>query len=246
VKDGQLGEPQVLYVPDEFKVYQENLASHKRIWDYASLIFPSEYLKWITKYMIFSSSESTAWIGRDDFDPSRWELAVDIQYAEYPVDITAILIHEFGHLLTLNVEQIPDNGKYYYGWDHEFSDCEQFSDPYGCSTPDSYINFFYEEFWADIYNEWYETVIEERVKSEDEYDLRVDRFYEKYQLRFAQRYAATNIQEDIAVSFEAFVLHPKPSGDTTVDKKVKFYYRFPELVALRMQMLKNICSYKQE
>ena len=73
----------------------------------------------------------------------------------------------------------------------------------------------------------------------------VDRFATKYHDHFARPYAATNIKEDMAVSFEYFILNSKPTGSGLSAQKMRFYYDFPELVALRQQMIQSMCSYVQ-
>jgi hypothetical protein len=70
-------------------------------------------------------------------------------------------------------------------------------------------------------------------------------FYEKYKSRFVREYASTNPVEDIAESWTAFILRPTPQNDTVADQKINFFYKFPELVELRYQIINGICSYKQ-
>ena len=104
----------------------------------------------------------------------------------------------------------------------------------------------YEEFWkGDIYEEWLREVEKQNVDSSDEFRALVEQFYEKYPEQFTREYAATNIHEDLAESFEHFVLEPKPSGDGVVEQKIRFFYDFPELIELRQTMIQNICSYTQ-
>ncbi|MBK9051223.1 MAG: hypothetical protein IPL78_09985 [Chloroflexi bacterium] len=56
-------------------------------------------------------------------------------------------------------------------------------------------------------------------------------------------YAATNPAEDIAETFMAFVLEPKPNGDTIAEEKVLFFYQYPELVAItRRDCWPHLCS----
>jgi hypothetical protein len=98
---------------------------------------------------------------------------------------------------------------------------------------------------VDIYDDWLETVYKADTNTEEEFRQAVRQFYEKHSEDFAREYAATNIKEDLAVSFEHFVLEPKPSGNGLVEQKILFYYDFPELVALRQQMIQSICSYVQ-
>jgi hypothetical protein len=252
VENGKLSDPTLLYVPEEFRPFQEDFQAHQLVWNYASALLPSEHLQWITEYDIFTDGTGSngwaAWVNtRDPLDLSRWQLGVDIADAEDPIDLTYTLVHEFAHLISLNSDQISigkDNE--FYDWDQVPENCSQLSTPEGCSNPDSYINLFYQNFWLDIFDEWYTTVYEPQTDSDDEYASLVNDFYSKYQDQFAEDYAATNIEEDLAVSFETFILSSKPSGETVIDQKVLFFYNFPELVAMRKQIIQNVCSYAQE
>ncbi|MBI3151573.1 MAG: hypothetical protein HYZ21_05540, partial [Chloroflexi bacterium] len=63
----------------------------------------------------------------------------------------------------------------------------------------------------------------------------------KYEDRFVTSYAATNPEEDIAEAFTFFVFGPTPAGDTIAEKKVLFFYQYPELIELRVNILRNLC-----
>lgn len=248
VKDGELGEPLILYAPQEFKSFQEDLETQQMVWDYASALLPPDELKWIGEYYIFTDNADNvlAWVSpRGEADRSSWQLAVDIIDAQEPVYLTYTLVHEFGHLLTLNTDQIPPSD-FYFGWGQNPSFCKQYLDPNGCSTPDSYINHFYQAFWVNIFEEWRDTVEKVRADTDDEYFALVDEFYSRHENEFVRDYAASNIHEDMAESFTYFVLEPKPEGDSVIDQKIRFFYDFPEMVALRQQIIQNVCSYTAE
>jgi len=97
---------------------------------------------------------------------------------------------------------------------------------------------YYNAFWLDIYDEWNRIEFE---SDEQEYYEALEGFYEKYKDRFVTDYAVTRPEEDIAESFSFFILAPKPAGDTIAEQKILFFYQRPELVALREELLKNIC-----
>lgn len=247
VADGQLGNPKLLYVPSEYKHLQENLEAQQAIWDYTSSLLPPDQLKWISEFFIFTDGpdNTLAWVDtRDILDRSHWQLGVDIMDAANPVDLTYTLVHEFGHLLTLNSEQIPTADSY-STWEQNPSTCGQFSLPEGCTNPDSYVNLFYQRFWADIFDDWFDSVENTSAVSQDEYDKLVEEFYYRYEDMFVDDYAATNITEDMAESFMYFVLENKPGGNLVYEQKIRFFYEFPELVALRKQIIQNVCSYTQ-
>jgi len=67
----------------------------------------------------------------------------------------------------------------------------------GCLKEDSYLNKFYQKFWADIYREHYYGG-KEVMSTFD--------FHQKYYDHFVSNYAATNPAEDFAESFTTFVL----------------------------------------
>jgi hypothetical protein len=121
--------------------------------------------------------------------------------------------------------------------------CPQYFTGEGCSKPDSYINMFFERFWTDLYNEWLEIDEEENERTREN---KLNRFYETYQDQFLTDYAPTSPAEDIAEAFTFFILSPKPSLTSIASEKMLFFYEYPELVELRMQILKNICADFQE
>jgi hypothetical protein len=248
VSGDKLGKPDILWVPAVYKAYQEDLSSHLRVWDYFTAIFPAEQRKWITKYTIFTDGESNilAWVRENDqTDNSRWELGVDILDSTNPVYLTTTLTHEMAHLLTLNSEQMIQKDNYVYSPYQNKAVCPQFMSSEGCSTRQSYINQFYQKYWLLIYDDWLETVYNVDSSNEEESINALRNFASKYPDDFAALYAATSIKEDMAVSFEYFVLKPKATGTGISAKKMRFFYDFPELVTLRQQMIQSMCSYVQ-
>ena len=156
-------------------------------------------------------------------------------------------MHEFGHLLTLNSEQVPLNRRVIYNpddteiYDQAVAECPQYFTGEGCSNPDSYINKFYDRFWTSFYAEWKEI---DRIKDEDEdvYYDKLDDFYHTYRDQFLTDYAPTSPPEDIAESWSFFILSPKPENNSIANEKVLFFYEFPELVQLREDILNRVCE----
>lgn len=72
------------------------------------------------------------------------------------------------------------------------------------------------------------------------------RSYTDYPCDAVDSYAGlSGISEDIAETFMVFVTSAKPEGDTIADQKVRFFYDYPELVALRAYIRGNF-GYPQE
>lgn len=66
------------------------------------------------------------------------------------------------------------------------------------------------------------------------------RFYLKQQDSFVTDYAAESPEEDISESWTFFVLSDKPRPNSVREKKVLFFYQFPELVKRRKVIRSNL------
>ncbi len=239
--------PEEASVTDDLLAYQEVADTHQKIWVYYANLIPPAHRANLTSFVIFTDGpeEVMAAVEQDFDDPKKWVLAVDIVDAENPQELTYTLIHEFGHLLTLNAQQVdpdedlfedPENDALY---EDAVSACPQYFPGEGCSLKNSYINLFFQRFWVEIYDEWEEI---NYIEDDDEYYEMLDEFYYSHQDQFVTDYAATNPGEDIAESWTHFVLQPKPQGDTVSERKVLFFYEFPELVELREKIVARTFS----
>lgn len=233
--------------PAWLKPFQQDHESQQKVWDYFAALIPSDQRKYLTEFHVFSDGEDNtlAMVTQTETDMNAWALEVDIFDAANAQDLTDTLIHEYGHLLSLNPSQvIPskrifDNPDNYDIYDGEAYVCENYFPGEGCSLPDSYINQFYERFWTKIEPEW---IAIDEIESDYDYEAALDRFFKKYQDQFVSDYAVTDISEDFAESFSVFILEPKPTGDSIADQKVLFFYEYPELVQLRTQIGHNLCG----
>jgi hypothetical protein len=229
------------------KDYQKDRQTHELIWNYFAAIIPPAQRKFLSAYIIFTDGKDNllASVEQSKNSPDKWNLSVDILDAANPKDLTFTLVHEFGHLLTLNPSQVvpsqaifdhPDSKRIY---NEEANACQTYFSGEGCSNSDSYINSFFDQFWPDIYDEWLKV---DGIDDEDSYYDALDNFYEKYQDQFVTDYAPTNVAEDAAESFSFFILKPKPIDNSIADQKVLFFYNYPELVQLRSQIGHRLCD----
>ncbi len=226
VKDDDLVEPRIPKVRNDFIPLQENIDSHLVIWNYFKALFPPEARPDLIQYVVYISSKSSGMF--DHTATGEWILYYDLFNSQDAYELTETLVHEYGHYLTLNkTQQVPSLNEI----------CRQ-KTVYRCPTPGSYLNLFYEKFWKDIYPEWYEA-----NHGATGSDRAMEKFYNKYQEKFINEYSSTHPIEDIAESWMYFVLAPTPAGNTVPEQKIKFFYDFPELVQLRYQIIKGICSY---
>jgi len=130
--------------------------------------------------------------------------------------LSYIIIHEFGHILTLDNLQVDSS--------ISESDCTNYFVGEGCAKQQAYINKSYQEFWADIADEF------KMVNSQSEGQA----FYEKYKDRFVTPYSSVNPVEDIAEVFTNFVLiENQPTGTAIKDQKILRMYDEAALIGIR-------------
>lgn len=235
----QISSPNFLNVPENLKPLQADTVSHQRIWDYFIQIIPSEQRMAITEYKIitdgtgnFNAQVSNEVIWNQNSTTEKWSLLVDLADFVDERQYTSTLLHEFGHLLTLNIDQLD--------YQLDADNCPRyFRDP-GCSQPDSYLQLFFDRFWAATYDEWYAIASQSdpsAVKSG------LEAYYQAHPTDFVSQYATTAVHEDVAESWMNFVLAPRPSGNTLAEQKTAFFYEFPELVQIRSETINLTCRY---
>lgn len=246
VSGNKISGPRNRQVPEELEDERNNRERHASIWNYFVSIIPQEQRKLLSELVLFTDGPGNhlAAVSPGFSDPKQWILHVDILDAESYYNLTYSLIHEQGHLLTLNAEQVPPSSALFKFpnnetvYKQEVTACQQYFPGEGCSTPDSYINQFFDRFWPYLYPEW-----EKIDREEDETTRRamLEDFYKVYQDQFLTDYAPTSPVEDVAESWTYFVLSPKPELDSIANEKILFFYEYPELIELRTQILKQIC-----
>lgn len=234
-------------VPSDLVKFQEQKDVHQEIWDYYVKLIPSDQRSMLGEFIIITDGEQRliAAVQKTDKDLYSWALEVDIVDISDPRELTYTLIHESAHLLTLNYRQVtpsramldnPDDKQVYA---HEALRCDEYFSNEGCSQADSYLNSFYNLFWVDIYDEWEKS---RRYYDDELYYESLNDFYHKHREMFVTDYAVINPVEDIAESFSFFILSPKPSGDTISERKILFFYDYPELMKLRDEIQNRICA----
>ena len=243
----KITDPVFQTVLDEYTTQQNDLETQKEIWDYFASLIPEQKREMITNYSILTDGKDNvlAAVAQTRADPRKWVLEVDIADAKDHANLTFTMIHEFGHLLTLNSDQVPPDVNVFHNpgneevFRQEAAMCSNYFTSEGCSQPNSYINQFYRQFWGDIYPEWSQI---DHIDDVVLYYEKMNEFYKQHADRFVSEYASTNPVEDIAETWVHFVLAPKPTRDTVADQKVLFFYEHPELVQLRTEILSRLCA----
>jgi hypothetical protein len=188
----------------------------EEVWDtftrVATLDFAAEVL---LEYRVGDSAESDtlAYVYQDD-DPQYWVLAANLATSGDHEQLVATLIHEYGHILTLDTSEVsPGVGA-----------CSTLELDEGCAAEDSVVLAFQGEFWSG-----YEDAPD---PANSDADVAWE-FYLEHEDDFVSDYAATNVVEDVAETFMTFVLEDEPTGDSTIAEKLDFFWGYPEFVAIR-------------
>jgi len=251
VQGDQLGSPKFMpNIPADLLSYQQNIAAQQAVWNFFVALIPPDQRTEVSNFIISSDGKGgmLASVQQNLDDPKKWALNVDIVDATNPRNLTFTLIHEFGHLLTLNDTQVTMDSKVMASpldmqlQAQESSSCPQFFTTNGCSQSNSYINQFYNTFWTKLYPEWSKINAQRNANG---YFTLIGNFYQRHPTQFVTPYAATSPEEDIAESWARFVLTTKPQPDSISERKTLFFYDFPKLVQLRNQIVYGLCNYSQ-
>ena len=203
----------------------------QQVWTYIKALIPAEDLKSLEMLIIDSDGrlDTIATIFTLSKDYSNAVLACDIHDYYNPEVFRNSVVHEYGHLLTLNSSQcdlvesvealgagpVNYNGKTYGA----VPDYERNGLRY-CDS--SYITYFYNAFWTKFIGERDLEKVDSKFKT-------------KYinSGEFINELTMKNVREDIAESFAYFVLNDPPQGTEVWKQKVMFFYQFPTLLQKR-------------
>jgi hypothetical protein len=247
IEGNEIFDPEYEEVSEDFLDEQNDTAAHQEIWSFFSAIIPADSRNFVSKYVVFTDGKDGTLAAVEQIfdDPYMWMIEIDIADTEDIKELTFTLIHEFGHLLTLNSEQVEVDEYIFYNMEDDDayfeaeSNCGTYFTGEGCAKGSSYFYLFFDEFWTEIYDEWLDI---EMIEDDDAYYDASDEFYFSHEDYFVTDYAASNPGEDIAESWAFFVTQPKPTGNTIAEKKVLFFYQFPELVELRGEIIARAYS----
>jgi len=208
--------------------YQNDVARHQELWSLTKDVVPQSHRNYMNEFMIYNGevTGSLGYVYDTAIDLSTWQMGLAINYADDRNELLYTIIHEFGHILTLNDTQLDSSVS--------SGNCNNYFPGEGCARAQAFINKLYNLGWADIWSEYQQAQGSETS---------LQNFYEQHRDRFVTNYAATNPGEDIAEVFATFVtMSGKPDGSTLAEKKILLMYDEPELVQLRDYIRSNLMS----
>ena len=202
---------------------------HQKLWAHVNKIMPKDVMKFIGTFEVGTDGKGgvLAHVTPLKENLVRWTLNLDLKDAfkengsfNQP-ELNDTIVHEFGHVLTLNSTQMESKRNEKAG---------TYTTSEGTTKAKSYLNLFYSKYWK----------ANEKQYSTGENRYNTEKLYADHPEWFVSDYAATNPEEDMAEAFRVFVLKDKPSGKKISDDKVKFYYQFAELVKIRTEIRKGL------
>lgn len=206
----------------------ENKQKQHELWKRFANLIPSENRKMVAYFKIFTDGEDNTlgYVQQMDY-PDKWTLALDYRDVKNLNGLYATILHEYGHLFSLN--------SFEYSHDNV---CKTYDPGEGCLKQDAYLYHFYQQFWQyDVMQHW------KQLKNIETDPTVQTHFYTLYADEFVTEYATSHPTEDFAESFMYFILSTKPSSHTRADEKVLFFYQYPELAQLRNEILMNLEKY---
>lgn len=193
------------------------------IWNTFQAVFPHRYLEDINEYRLFSDGEgnTAAYVS---ITRDGTVFAIDVRDNLHKATQYRNLIHEFGHIYSLPVDDFDEA-------------CD--STDISCAKEDTIIDKHADRFWSQYDESWLENSHKSQFQLEGFYNNNVTDFYVPYQ--------ATNVKEDYAITFMKFITEKIPANSSQLrDVKVQSMYEDAELVALRVDILKSFVQLEKE
>jgi hypothetical protein len=211
-------------VVDEARLQPEPSAQDQKLWDlFVAVASKSDIKQYVQSFEVFdddqNDSAASVWQSQE---PGKWHVNVNAAYANDSKDLLHTMIHEYGHIVSLNSNQVA----------RVDGACPRLELSEGCANDGAYIKLFKEKFW----NSYGDSVPSNEGEDPDE----VADFYEQHKASFVTEYAASNFVEDFAESWAMFVINDKPTGQEGKDQKVTFFYDQSQLVDMRNRIRTSI------
>ncbi|MBB6460565.1 putative zinc-binding metallopeptidase [Flammeovirga kamogawensis] len=211
-------------------------------WSFITNTLPHEPIKqYITSFRLYTDGiqEDLGGMNSLNGNNSEWQIELDVKDTDLSshdekviLDYQHTLIHEFGHVLTLNASQIEPTDDQYQDNDKGYLTSE------GYAKEDSYLGQYIKLFWKnDLLFEWDKI---DAIKNERRKLKKLYTFYLIHEEEFVTDYATETPEEDIAEAWTFFVLDEISSPTTIKEQKITFFSQFPELIKYRNEIRENL------
>lgn len=217
----------VYTVNENLSLMPKPSTSDLRLWQlFSRIVGKDELAKYIQSFEVFddSNSDSAASVWQSQ-SPGKWHVNVNAAYIEDKKDLIYTMVHEYGHIISLNSMQIDGNIQ---------GSCPRLALSEGCAKQTSYINAYYNKFWRQYGSD--------APADEGQNQNEVQKFFDQNRGSFVSEYAANNYTEDWAETWATFVTKAKTNGDQVKDKKVQTMYEYPALVRERDRIRVQIAA----
>jgi len=189
------------------------------LWTLVSKISPNWLSDtYVDTFQIFDDKNDDTIAFVDDEDNNgTWRIAINVAAFSDSTEKEKYrtIVHELGHIITLNTTQFQDQNP-----------CKTLQVEEWCFIPTAYVAGFAKQFWTDA----------ERAESESD----ANTLYEKNTSHYVSEYASTNFVEDIAESFSYFVFSGKTEPDSVAAQKIAYLGNLPALVKIKNEMLGGV------
>lgn len=203
---------------------KKEIKKYKMIWSSVKQILPADCFREFLEFDIASDGiyNIMAYVAQMDDSGKTWKLCIDPADVDNKLELARTVVHEYAHYLSLNNEQVT-----YFAADKNLvPSFYNYTDYELVAKEDSYLNQFYQAFWADI-------------EDDREADEGNALFYVRHYNEFVSEYAATRCVEDFAETFSYYVLG-KEDATEQQKKKMKFFDQFETLKQVKQEILENM------
>lgn len=219
-------------------------------WTVFYTLFPHEHIdRYIVSMRLITDGKDGDLGGLNQMDESlkRWQLDIDTadmnlnrRDSAHVYDYLFTLVHEYGHLISLNIDQMKPTKDQYQ------DDRKGYLTSEGYARQGGYLDLFVKEFWnGQLMEDWIRI---DEIEEEEMWLDSIYAFYLDHPDSFVTDYAAENPEEDLAESWAFYVfMIKKPEDDWTVkNKKTNFFSDFPELVTARRHIRTKMVIYTEK
>ena len=194
--------------------------AQKQAWDYFLAIATREFARENIALVSFYNnpkSDTMASVSQNETNNQKWDLEINMKYGEDKPTLIFTLVHEFGHLYSLNKTQVPTD---------KIENCPTLRLEEGCPTNISLISQFQNKFWKDI-------VADPNTNNYGEHYLNREN-------SFVSQYAGTNVLEDFAETLAFYAVKDDSEAIQIAKEKINFMNSNPKIKEMAVRIRTNL------